>query len=134
VTRFLRVTDDPLHASLIRFSGIVDRDFLSSYDNSADQVVAWNLNSVSGTSFDVFVSLLGRLVKTVALAASAATSRYGTAMARFPPEATNVLALGQCTQDLTQEQCRQCLTGLITQIPTWFIDAGKARVRWAGEY
>jgi hypothetical protein len=106
----------------------VDRDFLSSYDNSADQVVAWNLNSVSGTSFDVFVSLLGRLVKTVALAASAATSRYGTAMARFPPEATNVLALGQCTQDLTQEQCRQCLTGLITQIPTLFIDAGKARV------
>ena len=41
---------------LFRFS---DRDFLSSYDNSADLVVAWNMNSMSGRNVDAFVSLLG---------------------------------------------------------------------------
>ena len=83
---------------LFRFS---DRDFLSSYDNSADLVVAWNMNSVSGRNVDVFVSLLGGLIYTVAIVASNVTSRYGTAIARFLPEATNVLALRQWTQDLT---------------------------------
>jgi hypothetical protein len=42
---------------LFRFS---DRDFLSSYDNSTDLVVAWNMNSVSYRNIDVIVSLLGR--------------------------------------------------------------------------
>jgi len=105
-----------------------DRDFLSSYDNSADLVVAWNMNSVSGRNVDAFVSLLGGLVNTVVIVASNATSRYDTAIARFPPEATNVLALGQCTQDLTPVQCPWCLTGLIHQMPALFVDKGKARV------
>jgi hypothetical protein len=49
--------------------------------------------------------------------ASNATSRYGTAIVRFPPEAINVLALGQCTQDLTPVQCPWCFMGLIHQMP-----------------
>jgi hypothetical protein len=49
--------------------------------------------------------------------ASNATSRYGTAIVRFTPEAINVLALGQCTQDLTPMQCPWCFMGLIHQMP-----------------
>ncbi|XP_066320637.1 cysteine-rich receptor-like protein kinase 4 [Miscanthus floridulus] len=64
-------------------------DCLSSYDNSADLVVAWNMNSVSGRNVDAFISLLGGLVNTVALVASNVNNRYGTTIARFPPKATN---------------------------------------------
>ena len=83
---------------------------------------------MSGRNVDAFVSLLRGLVNTVAIMASKATNRYDTAFARFPPEATNVLALGQCTQDLTPVQCPWCLTGLIHQMPALFVDKGKARV------
>ncbi|XP_066364935.1 cysteine-rich receptor-like protein kinase 6 [Miscanthus floridulus] len=54
-----------------------DRDFLSSYDNSANQMITWNMNNLSGRNVDAFVSQLGRLVNMVAIVAS----RYGTAMA-----------------------------------------------------
>lgn len=73
---------------------------------------AWNMNNVSRGNVAAFDALVERLVVAVADAATNAVGRYGTGQAGFPPEATNVYALAQCTPDLTPEQCWRCLSHL----------------------
>ncbi|OEL26051.1 Cysteine-rich receptor-like protein kinase 25 [Dichanthelium oligosanthes] len=102
----------------LRFS---DQDFLAGGGAAnMPETTARNMNSVSEGNVAAFDALVTRLVAAVSDAASSKSGRCATGQAGFPPENMNVYALVQCTPDLAPAQCRECLTGLIDQMPKWF--------------
>lgn len=106
-----------------------DKDILTGDSNSPDTTAyAWNMNNVSNGNVAAFDALVKRLLAAVADAASDAVGRYGTGQAGFPPEATNVYALAQCTPDLTPEQCRRCLGDLFGKMSRWLTGRVGGRV------
>ncbi|KAJ1291210.1 hypothetical protein BS78_02G300800 [Paspalum vaginatum] len=99
-----------------------DVDFLAggAAASNMPETTARNMNNVSDGNVAAFDALVTQLVSAVSDAASNKSSRYATGQAGFPPEGINVFALAQCTQDLTPARCRECLAGLIAQMPNWF--------------
>uniref|UniRef100_A0A0D9WZT9 non-specific serine/threonine protein kinase n=1 Tax=Leersia perrieri TaxID=77586 RepID=A0A0D9WZT9_9ORYZ len=101
-----------------------DRDFLAGADNSPEKV-AWNMNNVSDVAHVAeFDALVAKLVNAVADRAasngSSSLRSYAAGTAGFAPEGMTVYAMAQCTPDLSPEQCRGCLAGIIGQMPRWF--------------
>uniref|UniRef100_A0ACD5V126 Uncharacterized protein n=1 Tax=Avena sativa TaxID=4498 RepID=A0ACD5V126_AVESA len=93
-----------------------DRDFLAGAANWPESV-APNMNNVSGGNVAQFDGLVTRLANAVAGKASNGSGRYATGQAGFPQDKINLYGLAQCTPDLTTAQCRDCLAGIIEQLP-----------------
>ncbi|XP_073006007.1 cysteine-rich receptor-like protein kinase 6 [Typha latifolia] len=102
--------------------------FLSSTDNS-HQVFAWNSNNVSNPI--LFDNVVDYLMNKTADSASSDKLKYSTAQVGFVDKNFNkIYGLGQCTPDLTEEGCRQCLADLIQTMPKY--DSGKQGGRALG--
>ncbi|XP_047167227.1 cysteine-rich receptor-like protein kinase 44 isoform X2 [Vigna umbellata] len=78
----------------------------------------WNANNV--TEPDQFSAVLDDLMKNVTGRAASGDSRrkYATAENSTAINFQTVYGLVQCTPDLSQQECNQCLEGAISEIPT----------------
>ncbi|XP_020209151.1 putative receptor-like protein kinase At4g00960 [Cajanus cajan] len=79
-------------------------------------IILYNENSA--TQVDEFNQILGNLLKNLKDTAAAGDSRrkYAADNATFS-YFQNIYGLVQCTPDLSQQQCTDCLEGLISRIP-----------------
>lgn len=96
-----------------------------------------NMNEVTGADAAArFMAKATELMnRTADLAAfgsppsSSSPSRYATGETWFDEQGVSVVyGLVQCTPDLTGEQCRSCLAGIIAQMPKLFGDASSRPV------
>ncbi|XP_072952201.1 cysteine-rich receptor-like protein kinase 6 [Typha angustifolia] len=110
---------------LLRYSNQI---FLSSTDNS-DQLLLYNVNNVSDpTRFDELVGYLMNKTADSAAYNSSDKLKYSTAQVAFDQQFPTIYGLEQCTPDLTDQECRQCLANLIQLVPQYFSGRQGARI------
>ncbi|KAJ1292316.1 hypothetical protein BS78_02G383200 [Paspalum vaginatum] len=101
----------------LRLSGA---DFLSG-DSGAPEWAGNNTNFVKpGDAARRFDGLVTELVTAIARVAAGKPRRYATGRSRFGEQGLTLYGLVQCTVDMTTEQCRRCLDGLIAEFPAMF--------------
>ncbi|CDP04889.1 unnamed protein product [Coffea canephora] len=87
----------------------------------ADQgIILYAWNTQNATDPDKFNQVLGDMLKEIA--SQAANDRSGKKFAvkeeDYAPFQRRLYALGQCTPDLSRNDCENCLSNAISQIPT----------------
>uniref|UniRef100_A0A0E0MVW3 non-specific serine/threonine protein kinase n=1 Tax=Oryza rufipogon TaxID=4529 RepID=A0A0E0MVW3_ORYRU len=93
-----------------------------------------NMNEVAGADAAArfmakATELMNRTADLAAFGSSSSPSRYATGETWFDEQGVSVVyGLVQCTPDLTGEQCRSCLAGIIAQMPKLFGDASSRPV------
>ncbi|XP_072951390.1 cysteine-rich receptor-like protein kinase 6 isoform X2 [Typha angustifolia] len=110
---------------LLRYSNQI---FLSSTDNS-DQIMLYNTQNVSNPT--LLNGLVGYLLNKTADSAAYNSSdklKYSTAQVAFDKQFPTIYGLEQCTPDLTDQDCRQCLEDLVQQIQRNFGGRQGARI------
>uniref|UniRef100_A0A0D9Y7Y0 non-specific serine/threonine protein kinase n=1 Tax=Oryza glumipatula TaxID=40148 RepID=A0A0D9Y7Y0_9ORYZ len=93
-----------------------------------------NMNEVAGADAAArfmakATELMNRTADLAAFGSSSSPSRYATGQTWFDEQGVSVVyGLVQCTPDLTGEQCRSCLAGIIAHMPKLFGDASSRPV------
>uniref|UniRef100_A0A0E0JI30 non-specific serine/threonine protein kinase n=1 Tax=Oryza punctata TaxID=4537 RepID=A0A0E0JI30_ORYPU len=115
---------------MIRYTN--DGRLLSNLGNNEPLWSGKNMNEVTGADAAArFMAKATELMnRTADLAAfGSPSSRYATGETWFDEQGVSIVyGLVQCTPDLTGEQCRRCLAGIIAQMPKLFGDASSRPV------
>ncbi|KAJ3705364.1 hypothetical protein LUZ61_009069 [Rhynchospora tenuis] len=113
---------------LLRYS---NRYFLDSTDNS-QQIIIYNAQSTAGGRFSgwessnsahksYMITVVNTLLSTVSdQAAYNSTKRFGTGDITIPPTVPVLYGLSQCTPDMSNDTCRECLQDLIDHMLNYF--------------
>ncbi|WVZ05270.1 hypothetical protein V8G54_018616 [Vigna mungo] len=97
---------------MVRYS---HRSFFSTMDTLPGYLM-WNLANISSNSSS-FMNLLANTIKETAREAANSTNRYSAKQENLT-ESQTLYCLTQCTQDLSLQQCSDCLDEAISNIPT----------------
>ncbi|KAG2404466.1 Cysteine-rich receptor-like protein [Vigna angularis] len=97
---------------MVRYS---DRSFFSTM-NTTPGYWLWNAANISSNSSS-FMSLLANTIRETAREAANSTNRYSAKQENLT-ESQTLYCLTQCTQDLSLQQCSDCLNEAISDIPT----------------
>ncbi|URD98746.1 receptor-like protein kinase [Musa troglodytarum] len=98
---------------LLRYS---DRDFFSQLDDDSPRFLA---NSQNATDPTVFNSRLQDLMYDIAPQAAARASRFGVGITNYS-NLRDIYGMVQCTRDLSQDDCLQCLKEALAYLPNTF--------------
>ncbi|KAJ4745555.1 cysteine-rich RECEPTOR-like kinase [Rhynchospora pubera] len=113
---------------LLRYS---NRYFLDSTDN-AQQIIIYNTQSTGGGRFSgwessnsahksYIITVVNTLLSNVSdQAAYNSTKRFGTGDITIPPTVPVLYGLSQCTPDMSNDTCRECLQDLIDHMLNYF--------------
>ncbi|ESW12016.1 hypothetical protein PHAVU_008G077600 [Phaseolus vulgaris] len=96
---------------MVRYSNL---SFFSTVDTTPGYYV-WNVANISSNS-SIFNSLLDNTMKETADEAAISSKRYSAKQANLSENQT-LYCLTQCTQDLSLQQCSDCLGEAISRIP-----------------
>ncbi|KAJ3670473.1 hypothetical protein LUZ60_010797 [Juncus effusus] len=123
---------------LIRYSS---EDFLSNYsDNHFSTILYWNQNNIStdklpgydgsdDATIQTFEVLVGILLNgTTNYTVKSSANLFGTGIMKLPSSSNNTYSLTQCTPDMTQDDCLDCLRKLIGQMIDGFTGSQGGRV------
>ncbi|XP_040385849.1 cysteine-rich receptor-like protein kinase 15 [Oryza brachyantha] len=119
---------------MIRYTG--DGRLLSDLRNNEPLWSGKNMNEVAGTGaaarfMDKATELMNKAADLAAFGPSSSStpSRYATGETWFDEQGVSIVyGLVQCTPDLTGEQCRSCLAGIVAQMPKLFGSASSRPV------
>ncbi|XP_020091832.1 cysteine-rich receptor-like protein kinase 6 [Ananas comosus] len=102
---------------LMRYS---NQHFLASTDNSPETILM-NTQNITGADSNRFNRLVAALMNAMAdRAANDTKRRYATGeVTNFTQLNPTIYGLVQCTPDLSASDCRQCLGGLIGEMPNF---------------
>ncbi|KAH7662225.1 Gnk2-homologous domain-containing protein [Dioscorea alata] len=99
---------------LLRYS---DLEFFGQIDNS-DTFYMWNVQNVS--DYSTFNNKVNKLLNEITLEAYVKPSLFATGEKEIKIGGTEekLYGLVQCTRDLSGEDCKKCLDGAISQLPS----------------
>ncbi|KAK7374132.1 hypothetical protein VNO80_07558 [Phaseolus coccineus] len=96
---------------MVRYSNL---SFFSTVDTTL-ALYSWNVANIS-SNLSSFNSLLGNTMRETAHEAAISSKRYSAKQGNLP-EFQTLYCLTQCTQDLSLQQCSDCLDEAISKIP-----------------
>ncbi|XP_020092881.1 cysteine-rich receptor-like protein kinase 6 [Ananas comosus] len=106
-----------------------NQNFLSSTSNSP-QLIGMSSQNITGAGTGQFDRLVSTLMNAVAdRAANDTQRRFATGeVTNFTEAFPTIYGLAQCTPDLSASDCRQCLGGLIGEMPQYFAGRQGGRI------